>query len=170
MLVSFQHCGSDVLSSNTRICTGHISKAPTQYTFLVEKGFIDIVNRKVGCKINRIYPIKKILLLLIWFPNNAFMSKLLPGSEWKWRTMGFWRSFISTKKRSKVTIAKLELKEGTNLSSSISKIKEFHTFYFYFRAIFTAMVYDNGIKRPLVRAPNSAGVQRLITRLETIVT
>ena len=26
------------------------------------------------------------------------------------------------------------------------------------------MVYDNGIKRPLVRAPNSAGVQRLITR------
>ena len=54
--------------------------------------------------------------------------------------------------------------------SSISKMKEFHTFYFYFRAIFTAMVYDNGIKRPLVRAPNSAGVQRLITRLETIVT
>ena len=26
------------------------------------------------------------------------------------------------------------------------------------------MVYDNGIKRPLVRAPNSAGVQRIIKR------
>ena len=37
-----------------------------------------------------------------------------------------------------------------------------------FRAIFTAMVYDNGIKRPLVRAPNSAGVQRLITRYSNI--
>ena len=32
------------------------------------------------------------------------------------------------------------------------------------------MVYDNGIKRPLVRAPNSAGVQRLITRFEKVVT
>ena len=49
--VFFQHCGSDVLQSNTRICTGHISKAPSQYTFLVEKGFVDIVDRKVRNKV-----------------------------------------------------------------------------------------------------------------------
>ena len=48
----FQHCGSGVLQSNTRICTGHISKAPSQYTFLVEKGFIDIVDRSVRKKLN----------------------------------------------------------------------------------------------------------------------
>ena len=36
------------MSSNTRVCTGHISKAPSEYTFLVEKGTIDIVDRKVN--------------------------------------------------------------------------------------------------------------------------
>ena len=38
------------MSSNTRVCTGHISKAPSEYTFLVEKGTIDIVDRKVDVK------------------------------------------------------------------------------------------------------------------------
>ena len=33
-----------------------------------------------------------------------------------------------------------------------------------FRAIFTAMVYNNGVKRPLVRGRNDAGLQRVITR------
>ena len=39
------------MSSNTRVCTGHISKAPSEYTFLVEKGTIDIVDRKVDVKL-----------------------------------------------------------------------------------------------------------------------
>ena len=49
----FKACGKDVAGSNTRICTGHISKAPTEYTFLVEKGYIDIVDRKVNLVGNR---------------------------------------------------------------------------------------------------------------------
>ena len=39
------------MSSNTRVCTGHISKAPSEYTFLVEKGTIDVVDRKVNAKL-----------------------------------------------------------------------------------------------------------------------
>ena len=46
----FQKCGNGVMSSNTRVCTGHISKAPSEYTFLVEKGTIDVVDRKVDVK------------------------------------------------------------------------------------------------------------------------
>ena len=46
-----QKCGNGVMSSNTRVCTGHISKAPSEYTFLVEKGTIDIVDRKVDVKL-----------------------------------------------------------------------------------------------------------------------
>ena len=46
----FQKCGNGVMSSNTRVCTGHISKAPSEYTFLVEKGTIDMVDRTVNVK------------------------------------------------------------------------------------------------------------------------
>ena len=36
---------TELEASETRICTGHIARAPTEYTFLVEKGKIEINNR-----------------------------------------------------------------------------------------------------------------------------
>ena len=68
-----------MVSSNTRICTGHISKAPSEYTFLVEKGAIDIVHRQVTIIQSSLERYADKILLVIYKIPGDMMGFFVPS-------------------------------------------------------------------------------------------